>query len=98
MDVILLQLRRLQKRLAFVVRLPLTSCDMSAIKMLDDAGQAALLPKKKIATLVGRRQEDVSAVIDQARGKVIEEEPPKADPRFPESTRDGRPVSRALVR
>lgn len=66
---------------------------LAVVEMLDDEGRSAPLSKKRIAFLVGRRQEDVSPLIDEARG----EKPPVAqDGRFPESTKDGRPVASHL--
>lgn len=41
---------------------------LATVKIIDDMGGTSYLPKKKIAALVGKRQEEVSAVIDAVRG------------------------------
>lgn len=67
---------------------------LALVKKLNKDGSIAYLSKEKMAALVGMRAEEARAIINEARGEPPPS--PPADPKFPESTKDGRIVASHL--
>jgi hypothetical protein len=66
---------------------------LATIKRIDKDGTPVYLSKEKLAALVNMRAEEARAIINEERGEapIVSH-----DPRFPESTKDGRPVASHL--